>query len=219
MSWCTGSEGTLWPSATMHSKLSLTVCSDTHQAMLHLLSVIRPCLHCRKVNLCNLSFIHRSLHERYEADLFGAPTIILLNKKHIPEFPASLCGSCRVGHSSCHTGWKGVAGGFVRPGPRLHPPALVPLSTSKLCDLQLPQTVVGEILSRTPSACQIWTLQSGTDGALPGGVGCLRSRACWAVVVAMEPQDKKQVSSASVYAIFMSLGWRGVYWADWAPGI
>lgn len=45
----------------------------------------------------------------------------------------------------------------------------------------------------------IGVLQSSTDRALPGAVGCLRSRACGVAVVVMEQQDKKQVSLVSYF--------------------
>lgn len=144
----------------------------------------------------NLSFIHRLLRECYEEDPCAAPEqqLILQAKTPYPTVPCfSLLVPAGVGVSPVTLAEE--AGQEVLPGggPRLHPPALsiflCPILTHLICSFhrQRPERDLAESLNR----------------ALPGGFGWLRSRACWVVVVAMEQQDKKQVSlvlsSASTY--------------------
>lgn len=54
-----------------------------------------------------------------------------------------------------------------------------------------------------PRVCHVHlgTSQGSTDGALPGAGGFLKSRACGVAVVAMEQQDKKQVSLVATLSI------------------
>lgn len=88
------------------------------------------------------------------------------------------------------------AGQEVLPGggPRLHPPAfsifLRPVLTHLICSFH-----------RQPSEKD---LSESLSRALPGAVGWLRRRACWVVVVAMEQQDKKQVSLITWFSICIS---------------
>ncbi len=113
-------------------------------------------------------------------------------KPHIPKLPASLCWSLQV--------WVCLQSHWQR-------------RRGRRCCQVGDQSCTS--LPSSSSSIQVWPAWSATSTAageegespkhppstlgqlramLPGGVGWLRSRACWVAVVAMEQQDKKQVS-------------------------
>lgn len=127
-----------------------------------------------------------------------------------PRLPVA---SCRCGCASSHTGRGGRAGGGGHgcthlPSPFYSVQTWLSSSTAAASGWR-------------PRVCHVHlgTSQGSTDGALPGAGGCLKSRACGVAAVAMEQQDKKQVSLVATLSIGLCTTRRALFteqiWPLW----